>query len=103
MDCVSSAFCCANATATAAAMVLASEASLDSWSLSRLWFSAAAFSSLDRLPITRFGSVCRKTVFYGVLCFRTWARSSEALYSSIALKLWIRSSEALVLVVADLD
>ena len=53
MDCVSSAFCCASAPATATAMVLASVASLDSWSRSLAWLEAAAFSSLDQLPITR--------------------------------------------------
>ena len=58
-------------------MALANEVSrvswsrlLDSWSQSLVLLDAAAFSSLDRLPITRFGSTCRKTVFCGVLwCF----------------------------------
>ena len=89
-------------------MALANEVSrmswsrlLDSWSQSLVLLDAAAFLSLDRLPITRFGSACRKTVFCGVLrcfvfsylCSKLLIRSSEALCSS----------EALVLVIADLD
>ena len=96
-------------------MALANEVSrvswsllLDSWSRSLVLLDAAAFSSLDRLPITRSRKVRCFTVFYGVLrCFerfRTSVRSSgfealKALYSSVALKLCV----ALVLVVADLD
>ena len=91
MECVSSAFCCASATATAAAMVLASEASRVSWS--RLWFSAVAFSSLDRLPITRSRKVRCFAVFYGVLqCFEHF-RTSVRSFGFEALKLC--SSEAL--------
>ena len=59
MDCVSLAFCCASATATAAAMVLASAASLDSWSRSLASVEVAAFSSwvLSLFPITFTKSV----------------------------------------------
>ena len=58
MDCVSSAFCCASATATAVAMVLASVASLDSWSL---FWVVVAFSSQD-LVLTYYkkSKVCRE-------------------------------------------
>ena len=104
MDCVSSAFCCTSAPATAMAMVLASVASLDSWS--RLWslFSAAeevaAFLSLDQsLPITRSEGVSRTKVgqYSDVIqrC-RRWVVKNSVLD--------FRTSEALVaLVVADLD
>ena len=82
-------------------MALANEVSrvswsqlLDSWSQSLVLLDAAAFSSLDRLPITRSRKVRCFAVFYGVLqCFerfRTSVRSSEALCSSqarVALKL----------------
>ena len=54
--------------ATASAMILASVASLDSWSLASL--EVAAFSSLDWLPITRSRKVS-KMAFYSVLYFRT--------------------------------
>ena len=72
--CVSSDFCFETAStmdlvcwATASVMILASVASLDSCSG---LLEVAAFSSLDQLPITRFGSACRKMVFCGVLlCF----------------------------------
>ena len=61
MDCVSSAFCCASATATAAAMVLASAVSLDSWSRSLASVEVAAFLSwvLSLFPIT-FSEVYQK-------------------------------------------
>ena len=106
MDCVSSAFCCVSATATAAAMVLASAASLDSWS--RLWslFSAAEevvpFSSLDRsLPITRSDSVLRTKVgqYSDVIQRRwRWVGKNSVLFSYLCF------SEALVvLVVADFE
>ena len=70
MDCVSSAFYCVSAPATATVMVLASVASLDSWSLLA---SVAAFSSLvlSLFPITFSKSVSKMrtyvlnlTVFY---------------------------------------
>ena len=55
-------------------MALANEASRVSWS--RLWFSAAAFSSLDQLPITRSQKVRCFAVFYGVLrCFEHFCTS----------------------------
>ena len=61
MSFVSSAFCLAKAPATASAMVLASAASLDSWS--RLWSLlalvevAASLSLALSLPITRLKSI----------------------------------------------
>ena len=55
-------------------MALANEVSrvswsrlLDSWSRSLVLLDAAAFSSLDQLPITRSQKVRCFAVFYGVL------------------------------------